>query len=468
MVLPAVLVIGVALAVDPLPSTPEPWLLYPVLWIIGWLGDEYRVRTRQDAFHSLTAAIHPPLIFLLTPVEAICLSTLSLVCAQVRRKLSPHIVLCNAILRTLGIGVPALVLAFLRSSVGNLDTHRVLFNADNLKLLLGSSTGTLVVGSISTLYSVEIMALIVIVLALYFLVDGLVTAAFLSKLTTTSLRTALWDYVRAAPLPETTKCITGVIAALVYVINPVFALCAILPVIMAHAMTSRIFRMESQTIEAVTAMADAIDYRDPYTAQHSVRVAEMVNRLARRLNLSSQDVDEMTLAARVHDLGKIGIANEILLKDGKLTAEEMAVMRAHPEIGVSILQKYDSFEATLPMVMHHHERYDGRGYPRGISGNEIPMGARLIAVVDAYDAMTSDRPYRKGMRPLIAVQRIAEATGTQFDPAVAATFVAMMYEELAAKGEHVPNIGGSLGYEPELIAAGAEDKVRYLFPTNKP
>jgi hypothetical protein len=85
-------------------------------------------------------------------------------------------------------------------------------------------------------------------------------------------------------------------------------------------------------------------------------------------------------------------------------------------------------------------------------------------VVDAYDAMTSDRPYRKGMRSLLAVQRIAEATGTQFDPTVAATFVAMMYEDLAAKGEHVPNIGGSLGYEPELIAAGAEDKVRYLRP----
>jgi HD-GYP domain-containing protein (c-di-GMP phosphodiesterase class II) len=192
----------------------------------------------------------------------------------------------------------------------------------------------------------------------------------------------------------------------------------------------------------------------------------MVNRLAQRLNLPSQDIDEITLAARVHDLGKIGIANEILLKEGKLNAEEMAVMRAHPEIGVSILHKYDSFEATLPMVMHHHERYDGRGYPRGISGNEIPMGSRLIAVVDAYDAMTSDRPYRKGMRSLLAVQRVAEATGTQFDPAVAAAFVAMMYEDLAARGEPVPNIGGSLGHEPELIAAGAEDKVRYLRPNS--
>jgi putative nucleotidyltransferase with HDIG domain len=226
--------------------------------------------------------------------------------------------------------------------------------------------------------------------------------------------------------------------------------------------------LERETVEAITSMADAIDYRDPYTAQHSVRVAALSHRLARHLGLSSDQVDEITLAARVHDLGKMGIPNDILLKNGPLTAEEIAVMQQHPRIGAEVLQKYHNFKAALPIVLHHHERYDGRGYPDGLAADAIPIGAQIVAHADTYDAMTSDRPYRKGMRPEVALQRLSEASGTQFNPAVAGAFVAMMREEFAAAGRTLPDTGGSLAQpphphteEPQPIAAG--ENVRYLY-----
>src|SRR5581483_11167221 len=260
----------------------------------------------------------------------------------------------------------------------------------------------------------------------------------------------------------------GIIAACVFTVNPFFVVCVALPVALTHSTTRRIFLLERETTDAVTALADAIDYRDLYTAQHSVRVAETSRKLAQRLGLPHEQVDEITLAARVHDLGKIGIPSDILLKHGKLDAEEMAVMQTHPRVGVDILQKYHNFQGTLPIVLHHHERYDGKGYPDGIAGEEIPLGARIVGQADAYDAMTSDRPYRKGMRPEVALQRVSEASGTQFDPVVAGVFVAMMREELAAAGQALPETGGSLAGHalptliPEQIAAGAESNVRYL------
>jgi putative nucleotidyltransferase with HDIG domain len=269
--------------------------------------------------------------------------------------------------------------------------------------------------------------------------------------------------MRAVMLLEITKSVIGITAACVYVINPVFVVFIVLPIAVTHTMTRAMFRLERETVDAVTALADAIDYRDPYTAQHSVRVAEISRRLAQRLGLSREQIDEITLAARVHDLGKIGIPNDILLKNGKLTAEEMAVMQTHPRIGAEVLQKYGNFQRALPIVLHHHERYDGKGYPDGLRSHEIPLGAQIIAHADAFDAMTSDRPYRKGLRPEMALQRVSEATGTQFDPVVAGVFVAMIREDLAAAGQLLPDTGGSLAEPAPVPRAAGEDKVRYLF-----
>ena len=143
-------------------------------------------------------------------------------------------------------------------------------------------------------------------------------------------------------------------------------------------------------------------------------------------------------------------------------------MQAHPRIGAEVLQKYTNFRTVLPMVLHHHERYDGKGYPDGLVGDAIPLGAQIVAHADAFDAMISDRPYRKGMRPEVALQRVIEATGTQFNPTVAGVFVAMIRADLEAAGQTFPTTGGSLAETANLervAAAHAEDNVRYLYRT---
>jgi HD-GYP domain-containing protein (c-di-GMP phosphodiesterase class II) len=135
---------------------------------------------------------------------------------------------------------------------------------------------------------------------------------------------------------------------------------------------------------------------------------------------------------------------------------------------VEVLQKYANFRHALPVVLHHHERYDGKGYPDGLAGDAIPLSAQIVAHADAFDAMTSDRPYRKGWRPEVALQRLIEAAGTQFNPSITGVFVAMIRADLEAAGQTLPATGGSLAQMAGLArAAGAEDNVRYLYPTSR-
>jgi HD-GYP domain-containing protein (c-di-GMP phosphodiesterase class II) len=145
-------------------------------------------------------------------------------------------------------------------------------------------------------------------------------------------------------------------------------------------------------------------------------------------------VEQVVLAARVHDLGKIGISNDILHKQGMLTDDERRVIEEHPVIGADILASYSGFRESLAFVRHHHERWDGRGYPDRLKGEEIPLGARIITVADSYDAMTSDRPYRHGMAVEDAVERLKDGMGTQFDPTVTAKFIQILIED----GVYVP------------------------------
>jgi HD-GYP domain-containing protein (c-di-GMP phosphodiesterase class II) len=187
--------------------------------------------------------------------------------------------------------------------------------------------------------------------------------------------------------------------------------------------------LRKETIEAVLKMAESIDYRDTQTYEHSQRLAGLTRRLAMRVELTAEHADEVVLASRVHDLGKIGISNDILLKQGPLTPEERKTMEEHPVIGASILANYSAFKTSVDIVRHHHERWDGNGYPDGLRGEEIPMGARIIAVVDAFDAMVADRPYRRGMPVTQAVDRIKDGMGSQFDPKVCAAFLQMLIDE---------------------------------------
>lgn len=173
------------------------------------------------------------------------------------------------------------------------------------------------------------------------------------------------------------------------------------------------------TIRAVT---NSIEARDPYTRGHSQRVGEIAKTIAEELDWSQEEKDVIDWGAALHDVGKIGIPDVILKKPGKLTDEEYGVIKSHPSIGAEIVKEISFLEPIMPYVLEHHERYDGKGYPKGLAGDNISIKARFLAVADCYDAMTTDRPYRKGLETQTAFNEIVTNAGTQFDPEIVGAF----------------------------------------------
>jgi HD-GYP domain-containing protein (c-di-GMP phosphodiesterase class II) len=191
-------------------------------------------------------------------------------------------------------------------------------------------------------------------------------------------------------------------------------------------------RVREQTRNAILELADLIDLRDPYTHGHSQRVATLAERLGRRMKLEATQVALIRDAARVHDIGKIGTNDLVLLKKGPLDDAERAEMQRHVEIGHRLLSHIPEFFEGAELVLAHHERHDGKGYPRGLAGDELPIEVSVISVADSYDAMTTDRPYRRGL-PWPAVRaELLRGRGTQWRDRAVDVFVEMIDEERAA------------------------------------
>ncbi|HEY2740928.1 MAG TPA: HD-GYP domain-containing protein [Gaiellaceae bacterium] len=185
-------------------------------------------------------------------------------------------------------------------------------------------------------------------------------------------------------------------------------------------------RLRRASLSFATALVATLDARDQYTAGHSAAVAIYARDIAKRIGLSEEQQELVHLCGLVHDIGKIGLTAGLLEKPGPLTLEERRQMEQHSEIGERILRNVDDYSEIADVVRSHHERIDGMGYPDGIDGDEIPFLARIIGVADAYDAMTSDRPYREALPSRVARMRLAQAVGTQFDTAVVAAFEAIL------------------------------------------
>lgn len=201
------------------------------------------------------------------------------------------------------------------------------------------------------------------------------------------------------------------------------------------------------TLEALSA---ALDLRDGETESHSLRSAQRTRLLAEALGVPAEQQEALVTGALLHDVGKIGVPDAILRKPGALTPEEWALMRQHPRLGYQMLAPILFLAQAAPIICHHHERYGGAGYPEGLRGAEIPLGARIFAVVDAYDAITSDRPYRKARTHRDAVAEIARSAGTQFDPQVVAAFLRIC-DQFAEPAAPIP----ASPVSPALGAAGA-------------
>ena len=207
--------------------------------------------------------------------------------------------------------------------------------------------------------------------------------------------------------------------------------------------------LKSETRRTLRALASAVDARDPYTAAHSERVSAMAARLAEHIQLPTKQVLVTRWAGRLHDLGKVVVDNSVLHKDGPLDEREWQLMRSHPKVAVDLLAHLSLTRDMLPGIQYHHERPDGRGY-YNLDGEDLPIEAALIALADSYDAMTTDRPYRKALTAEEALRRIEAGLGTQFHPELGGAFIAMVRgDEILPLGleerqrEHTPPLAKS-------------------------
>ena len=187
--------------------------------------------------------------------------------------------------------------------------------------------------------------------------------------------------------------------------------------------------LDRMFIEIVKSFSSALDARDKYTVDHSKRISNSCRLICERLNLKGKEMEDIVLGALLHDIGKIGISDGILGKPSRLTPEEFDKVKQHPLISEKILGPIGALQGSMKTIRHHHERYDGTGYPDGLKGNNIPLGARILAVCDSYDAMISERPYRRAMDFKKALNEIRKNSGFQFDPRIAKVMI-----ELVEKG----------------------------------
>ncbi len=190
-------------------------------------------------------------------------------------------------------------------------------------------------------------------------------------------------------------------------------------------------QLENAYIESIETLRFTVEAKDPYTRGHSDRVSEYSVLIGKNLGLSEQDLKTLKIGGLFHDIGKIGVPDNILLKTSKLTDDEYSEIKNHPTIGAHILSNATIFKEMLPVVKHHHERYDGNGYPGNLKGSDIPYLARITAIADSFDAMTSKRTYRDSLSLDIVKEEIIKCKGTQFDPEITDVFLDILSEQYA-------------------------------------
>ncbi len=187
--------------------------------------------------------------------------------------------------------------------------------------------------------------------------------------------------------------------------------------------------LQTSYLHTIVSLANALEARDPYLSGHSTKVLTYAVQIARKMGLGEREIGDIRNAAMLHDIGKIGVRDAVLLKPGRLDDSEWKILKMHPEMGSNIIAPVRHLSRCVPLILHHHESFDGTGYPSGLAGSEIPQGARIISVADTFDAMSSNRPYRDALSHEAAVMELRRVAGSQLDPDCVAAFLAVLEEE---------------------------------------
>lgn len=294
----------------------------------------------------------------------------------------------------------------------------------------------------------ELRAVVVLIVAsavLHVVNTGLVAIAAALQMGVAPFR--VWSHNLALDLlPHLTLTVLGGMAARLADASPLFLAAMVVPGVLIHRAVSQTVRLRADTHDALAALVEVVELRDPYTAGHSRRVATSARSIALAMGLTAEEADLIESAGRVHDIGKIAIDPAILSKTDRLADAEWIEMKQHPVLGANVVERFAAYRDGAALVRHHHEAWDGSGYPDGLAGEAIPLGARVLAVADTFDALTSDRPYRAGMSVARAVAILEAGASRQWD----ARAVTALLDQLAQSPAAVP-----LHHRPEPDLAEA-------------
>jgi putative nucleotidyltransferase with HDIG domain len=383
-----------------LPSLPIIWPAFIFFLAISAFAEFIPVDLPSGGGISIGFPVDFVLILVYGPALAMLISALGALIAEIiERKKSWYKVMFNAAEYALSAGIAGLVYQYTGGIIGFQNFFKFAFPATLCALtycLVNSILVTIVISfaqdsKISTVWRVNIKEMIP-------------------------------SYLAEAPM--------GFLMAIVYTeVGIVGILLFFLPLLLARRSFELYTKMRKVYLDTIRALAAAIDAKDPYTKGHSERVAEMSLALAQELNLSDRDIENIEYTALLHDIGKIGIADNILGKDSNLTDKEFDKIKEHSVMGAKIIEPVDFLKNSYEAIYHHHEKYNGKGYPDGIKEKDIPLSARIIAVADAYDAMGSDRPYRKKLNKDKILNELKEQAGKQFDPEIIKALLSVLGRE---------------------------------------
>lgn len=282
---------------------------------------------------------------------------------------------------------------------------------------------------------VMVLPLAVLVLSAFMFNAFFVTIGFSVKYGTSAVE--VWRQHLAWVFPvQMSLSVVGVFVAQVMSIEVAGLVLFVFPLLVSRQVYTHYIRLERGYLDTVRSLVGALEAKDPYTRGHSERVAQYAAAVAASMGMSEDDVERIRLAAQLHDLGKVGISDTVLSKPGSLTSDEYYEVRNHPQIGAKIVERVPTLSGLAPIVKHHHERFDGNGYGSGLSGQRIPLEARILAMADSFDAMTSTRAYRPAMSCEEAAAEIRSCQGSQFDPAVVVHLEAII--RLGVKADDSP------------------------------
>ena len=383
-----------------LPSLSDIWWVIIFFLFISALAEFIPVDLPVSGAVSIGFPIDFVLILVYGPALAMLITALGALIGEIiERKVSWYKIIFNASQFALSAGIAGIVYQELGGVIGTTNL-----------------TGYIVPALICALTYYFINS------SLFVMVIHLAEGISLWSIWKTQLKGIITTYIALAPI--------GFIMAMVYVTIGIWGIILFFfPLILARRSFELYTKMRKVYLETIRALAAAIDAKDPYTKGHSERVAETSVALAQELNLSDRDIENIEYTALLHDIGKIGIADNILGKNSSLTDKEFDKIKEHTVMGAKIIEPVDFLKNSYKAIYHHHEKYNGKGYPDGLKSEDIPILARIIAVADAYDAMGSDRPYRKKLSKDKILKELRDQSGKQFDPEVVKALISFLDRE---------------------------------------